>query len=195
MICRRRSSDVFYAFDGPARSVLKMLVVSHPSEVWSEISNLLLSKDSITRHYLERLVRFENDDHLGAGLLYDLPSDLYLAWARIAPEERAAAVMKWLPIAQKASDGSLSWHPALVAFVDEFGQEKRVLSELSVRIHPSSWSGSVVPHVAPFVPLLEGWSSHPKSEVRRWARDGINSLQTYIRDQKKSEEEQNVGLF
>src|ERR1700682_3653231 len=69
-----------------------------------------------------------------------------------------------------------------------------VLSEASVRTLPSSYFGSVAPYVAPFISLLESWSSHPKSEVRRWVSDTINSLQAFIREEARNEEESSVGL-
>lgn len=194
-ICQRRKSDVFHVFRTPARAVLTRLMGLHPTEVWSAISNLALSKDPLIRYYVQHLVEVDDDNHLGAGLLCDLPADLYLAWVRKAPEKRARFVMKWLPIVQKANDGSLLWHSAFVAFVNEFGQHKFVLPEASVRMLPSSYFGSIAPHIAPLVPLLKSWSSHPKSEIRLWASDTISSLRAYIGDEEKHEAERSAGLF
>ena len=120
----------------------------------------------------------EHDDHLGPGLLYAIPAGLYLEWARKDPARRASLVMKWLPIAMKSEDGSLVWHFALENFISEFGNHEKVLAALSSRLHPRSYYGSLAPHLDPLVKLLESWFTHPYPEVRHWARDRINWVNT-----------------
>ncbi|MCZ6773637.1 MAG: hypothetical protein O7G83_16890 [Proteobacteria bacterium] len=190
----QRKSEVLYALSGPTRSVLKVLIASHPEEVWSEVAQLLLSKEPLVRDNLDQLVAFDHEDHLGAELLYSLPEDLYLDWVRKAASERAAIVMKWLPIAEKAADGSLSWHPALEAFIAEFAGEASVLAELGFRMRPQSWWGSIAPHLEPLLPLLETWSGHAKSEVRRWVSEQIGIIKNEIISDTKLQHERNSGI-
>ena len=129
------------------------------------------------------------EDNLGPGLLFSLPANLYLNWARKDPARRAGIVVRWLPIAIKAEDGSLSWHPALVDFVSEFGAEPNVLSGISRRLQPSSWWGSLTPFLEPLLPLLGSWSGHQIPEVRRWVRKQIEYIRAEIRRADQDDEE------
>lgn len=191
-LCQSQSNDVFHALDDPARKVLGVLIGSHPDQVWVEISKKLMSKDWHFRHRLERLIDFDRDDYLGAGLLFDLPSNLYMNWARLDPAKRAAIIVTWLPVSTKQHDGTLSWHPAMAAFIAEFGGQEDVLRQLSARLHPRSWWGSLGPHLEPFLPLLAQWQQHPKAEVRRWVSTVVGHIQAEIQQARQRSEEDAV---
>jgi len=151
-----------------------------------------LRKDWLIRHQLESLIEFDHDNRLGAGLLYALPAEFYLDWARKDAPRRARIIVDWLPIATKAEDGTLSWHPALQDFIAEFGNQDGVLAALSIRLHPRSWWGSLAPHLEPQLKLLNSWSAHSRCEVRNWAREEINRISAEIRDARKREDEDAV---
>jgi hypothetical protein len=118
------------------------------------------------RYRLEQLFECDRDDHLGPGPLYSLPASLYLNWVRKDRKGRAATVMDWLPVVERGGEGPLCWHPALEAFVAEFGGEDEVLPALSSRLRPRSWWGSLAPHLEPLLPLVESWLQHPNAELR-----------------------------
>ncbi|GLH80076.1 hypothetical protein SSBR45G_49850 [Bradyrhizobium sp. SSBR45G] len=191
-LIKTENSDVFFALDDPVRAALNTLMKEFPAEVWNVISPVLLSAKGLERHRLEGLIRADRDDTFGAGPLFALPPDMYLAWVRDAPTTRAVEVMRWLPIASKNDTGSLSWTKEVEAFVNEFGTEPGVLGELGRRMHPSTWWGSVVPFIEPWLPLLRTWQSHRLAEVRAWARERIQLLENYIAAEKKRDEEQDV---
>lgn len=191
-ICARNRADVFHELDGPVRTALKCLMERNPKEIWAGVAPLLVRKDWLMRHRLERLIEFDHDNHLGAGLLYGLPAELYLNWVRKDGPRRASIIVDWLPIATKADDGTLSWHPALQDFIAEFGDQDGVLAALSSRLHPRSWWGSLAPHIEPQLKLLDSWSAHSRPEVRKWAREEINRIRGQIRDARQREDENAV---
>jgi hypothetical protein len=130
--------------------------------------SLPCAKDRNVRSYVQDLFEPSDRNHLGPGLLHKVPRDIYLGWVRNSPAKRAEYVMEWLPIVTAEGDGKLTWHPDLVAYVEEFGNQPGVLSVLARRMHPKSVWGSVVPNLEPFLPLLESWvKSHKKTEVRK----------------------------
>jgi hypothetical protein len=195
-ICRPLKSDVFYALDGPVRSLITSLLASHPHEVWLEVSKLLTATDWQVRFYAEHLFEPDHDNHLGPGLLYGLPPDVYLDWVRKAPAKRAEIVMEWLPITTTGSDGKLAWHPDLQAYVKEFGNQPRALVGLARRLHPSMVWGSVAPHLEQFLPLLELWANtHKRAEVRHWAQEQIGYISAEIDAHRKRDEEHDVGIY
>jgi hypothetical protein len=195
-ICRSQNGEVFYAFDDPVRSVITSLLASHPQEVWREASKLLTATECQVRFYAEHLFEPNHDDHLGPGLLYGLPSDVYLDWVRRAPAKRAEIVVEWLPVATTESDGNLAWHSDLERYVKEFGDQPRVLVGIATRLHPRTYWGSIALHIEQILPLLESWrDGHPRPEVRRWAHEQIGHVSDLIATNKKRDEEDDAGIY
>lgn len=191
-ICRQSSDRVFYQLDDPVRKVLNLLMPLYPQPVWDEIAKKLKSNSWHSRFYVESLLKSQNGfhkDHLGRGLGIDIPPSQFLSWVRAKPENRAAIVMDWLPIAERDTNGVLSWHPELEAYVAEFGNTPEVLAALTSRLRPTSWTGGLAPYLEPIVPLVQTWSAHKNSTVRNWASKQIEWLRNSIRDERKRSEE------
>lgn len=188
-ICAPSRNNVFYDLDDSIRAALNALMARYPQEVWSSVARLLVGDNELVCHRLKTLIAPKHDDYQGLGLLYALPSEIYLEWVRKDASHRACLVMDWLPITTKAEDGTLSWHPALQDFIAEFGEHENVLERLSSRLYPRVWWGSLAPHLEPMLVLLNSWLMHTRSEVRQWARNEINSIHAEIRDARRREDE------
>jgi hypothetical protein len=188
-ICTQHDNDIFFTMDSPVRTARQALMEGHPKEIWTEASKVLLQNDPRVRFLFEQLVECPSENHLGSGLFYNLPAELYLDWARKAPSHHAFIIMKWMPLTVKTTCGGLSWHPALEAFIAEFGAADHVLDELSGRLSPRSWLGSLVPYLEPLVPLLETWTSHSLPAVRQWASRQIIGLKNWIEQERRRDEE------
>jgi hypothetical protein len=148
------------------------------------------------RFYAEHLFEPPHANHLGPGLLQGLPPNVYLDWVRKVPSTRASIIVKWLPIVATRSDGTRGWSDELEAYLDEFGSQPKVLDELSRRLRPRSWSGSIVPHLEPFIDLLKTWAaSHARAEIRRWAQQQIEYVSAEIEENRKTDEERDAGIF
>ena len=187
-LATRASSDVFFALDDPARAVLKQIMASHPSEAWSVLSEALETEDG-NRRRLDRLLDHDRDDWLGPGLFFELPADMYLGWVQADPERRASKVISWLPIAGRQHDGTLQWHPALVQFITDFGDQPNVLRGLTRRLQPSFWSGSLVPYLEPVVPMVATWQRHQNPSVRAWAGTTVDWLRRLIESDQSDYDE------
>jgi hypothetical protein len=197
-ICRQGTDRVFYQLDDPVRKILSLLMPLYPQPVWDEIAKRLTSKSWHTRFYVESLLeghRGSHEDHLGRGLGIDIPPSQFLAWVRAMPEKRAATAVKWLAIAERDTNGALTWHPETDTYVAEFGNTPGVLEALTSRLHPSSWSGGLAPYLEPIVPLVQTWSAHRNPAVRDWASKQIEWLTNTIRADRKRSEEDFVRYF
>ena len=189
-ICTQHDNDIFFIMDSPVRTALRALIEEHPKEIWTEASKLLLQNDPEVKFRFEHLVECPAENHLGSGLFYyNLPAELYLDWARKAPSLRAFIIVKWMQLTLKTTGDELSWHPALQTFIAEFGAADHVLDELSARLCPRSWSGSLVPYLEPLLSLLETWTSHPLPTVRQWASRQIIGLKNWIEQERRGDEE------
>ena len=52
-----------------------------------------------------------------------------------------------------------------------------------------------MPHLELFLNLLNSWSMHKNAEVRKWARDQINSIRTEIDYERQRNDEHAVRFF
>jgi hypothetical protein len=190
-LSRVPNSDVFFALDEPARQALQHLLKSHPTEAWEALLGEFDNKDPLVRHRLRRLIDQDREDWLGAGLLFELPRDLYLDWVRAQPASRASIVVSWLPLAVKQYDGSLAWHPAMASFIEEFGSQQDVLRNLSGRLRPGMWSGSLSSYLDPLIPMVSAWQNHPSSAIRAWANAAVDNLRRWI-DQDRQEDDDDI---
>lgn len=104
----------------------------YPDQIWQKIANALTSQCRHARHRVRMLLvdTGYDDDHLARGLTFHIPAEEVHTWVRAKPSERAAIAVEWLTIAERKPDGSLFWHPEIVALVDEFGDQPDVLSAL-----------------------------------------------------------------
>ena len=75
----------------------------------------------------------------------------------------------------------------------EFGDTAEFRDALSRRLHPRSWSGSIVPHLEVYLDPLEKWFSHVKPAVALWSRDMHRSLEKWINAEQKREDEDPLG--
>ena len=194
-ICRTESEELFYALDNPMQSVIGVLLARYPKEVWHEAAKLLTSKDWRVRFHAEHLFEPYHQNHRGAGLLHGLPTSVYLSWVRKAPATRAHVVVKWLPITE-TRDGKLAWSAQLGEYVNEFAHQPRVLDELTRRLRPTSWSGSIVPHLQPLLPLLETWvAGGQRPELAEWAHRQLVYIADEIVSERRRDEERDAGIY
>ena len=189
-LARVKDSGIFFELDDPVRKILTTLIAGFPNEVWAEIAPLLIAKDQLLRHQVQRLIGSGFGDNLAGGPLGGMPEAAFLDWVAKDLDNRSGAILGWLPVAVKGEQGALSWHPAIESFVSRFGSHASVLQALARRMHPTSRSGSLVPYLEPWIPLLRTWQRHhPLAEVRSWAQAQIDGLQQRIAAEKKRDEE------
>lgn len=195
-ICDKSRQDTFHQLDDSVRKSLMVLAELHPDAVWTQAAKLLVSADWYIGHRLNQLLDPPHDDHLGAGILFAVPSELYLKWVNVDAKARARLVVSWLPMITKGGPESpLAWHPAVQTFVDEFYACDGVLAVVASRLQPTSWWGPIGPHLQPAVALLSQWMHHPKPEVRQFAQKAVANLNGQIEASAKEAEEDEVRLL
>ena len=171
------------------------LIAVAPDSVWGEIAGRLQVATEIERWRLERLFERDRDERSGAGVLFKLPESIYLDWARQAPDNRAAVIAEWLPLLDTDSSGNRIWHPALQEFLSEFAGAENVLQTIGARLRPSGWWGSLVPHLEPWLPLLDQWRQHELPVVRNWARTTHQKLLDQIQAEREDDAEREVSIW
>lgn len=80
-----------------------------------------------------------------------------LDWVAADPDGRIAFLLTFFPILEQ-KDGEWTWHPALQKLAKLYGGRKRFRDALRLRIYPSSWGGSLNPHLTSFKAPLASWT-------------------------------------
>lgn len=191
-LCQVENYDVFSALDDPARKIIKLLVKDKPKYLWGGVSRFFEIATSLEVHRLENLVGPSDHGfdggHNTEGTLYGVSDLDCIEWAKADPSIRAPFLCIFYPILEK-DEGNCKWHPSVERLAIEFGGVTEFRQALGRRFHPSSWSGSIVPHLEVYLAPLETWFSHSVPEIALWARNMVRSLEKQISAEKKREDE------
>lgn len=198
-LCLADDHNRLFRFERTVRGILRDLIGLHPTAVWEAFTLTLSSITTVQAFWIKHLVQpNEHDAEPGTedegGVLFRLPQHLYVDWARTDLANRLPFVMSWVPVLQKR-DEKITWHPIIEFLASEFRGDDAMLDRLALRMHPTSWVGSVIPHAQPFLPLLADWFNHPVAAVRTWARKEHYALEEYISKNQEREDEKELGIW
>jgi hypothetical protein len=171
------------------RKVIAILVKEKPSIVWNSLSRFFEAANPSQRDALENLVgpdRLGSDGtgHTKAGILFGIPENLMLDWAKAAPQDRVSFLCTFFPVFSDPEQPK-DWAPAMQRLALEFGSVKEFRDALSSRLEINSWSGSIVPHLRAYFVPLESWEAHPIPQVAEWAREMRRRLDRRIEAERQ----------
>ncbi len=170
---------------------MSTLVRERPNVIWDVSSRFYEVATPAEKHQLDVLLGTSGhgEVYLGAGVLFGLPEEMLLGWARESPENRIGFLCDFYPVLIDKDGGGKSWHPAFERLASEFGKYKSFQQEAFGRLRPSSWWGSMVPFLEVFIEPLENWFEHQNAALARWSRDTYGNLQRQIEWEKKRDDE------
>jgi hypothetical protein len=143
------------------RAALAFVVKRAPGEVWPVLASFYEIATRVERERLNTIVSatklFAYDvSRTGAGALFETPLKLMLDWVKPDPDARIGFLLTFYPILEQ-NDEAFVWHPALQQLANLYGDLKRFRDALRQRIYPSSWGGSLNPHLTSFKAPLASW--------------------------------------
>lgn len=185
--------DIQLHFEGISQKILRFLVNQYPNEVWNRAKEYLEIDDKALSYRMNHLLQLEENFAGEAGLLNDLPQEMYSPWLKEAPAARLHRVLGWVPLIQSSGDGRERWHPDLEGLVDNFATKNDDLAVIERRLLPNSWSGSLADQLEPHLPLLMDWWNHPKMIVRNWALNVHMRLSNFIADERRTDANREIG--
>lgn len=94
-----------------------------------------------------------------------------------------------MPTSYINSEGKLDWHPFAKIIIDNFGDEKLVLDELSANLGSFGSVGSSVPYLEGKLELVSLLFNHKFDEVREWAHKYAAYLKNRIEGENIFDEE------
>lgn len=160
------------------RGALNTIILRAPAAVWSVLAGFYEIATRVERDRLNAITSatkpFAYDvSRVGAGALFETPIKLMLGWVAADPDGRIAFLLTFFPILEQKS-GEWTWHPALQDLAKLHGGRKRFYDALRRRIYPSSWSGSLKPHLMSFTAPLASWSND--AVLGDWAAMMLDSV-------------------
>jgi hypothetical protein len=184
-LCQTNDYNVFSELSNYFQHIIKLLVKKHPVLIWRSLSHFFEIATPSEIYYLVNLVgspqhALDGESQNKAGTLFGVSDNDCRAWAKIKPEIHSPFLCTFYPATEIDSAGNNQWHPALVTLTHEFGAIEEFRTALARRLSPSSWSGSIIPHLETYLKLLETWFKHPIPEMSQWAKNISRSLERQI---------------
>ncbi|WP_162342897.1 nucleotide-binding protein [Cyclobacterium salsum] len=181
-----------YHLDHYIQRVYEILLKVHFNAIWPDLSNALLSSE-------ETYIRFYGLKHIlgsriggvgsSVGVLFDGDIDSIFNWCADNKPLAPSRLAELTPIFDNNNTDYAKWHPIAFRLIDEYGDIKEVLSNLSSNMGTYSWTGSVVPFLESKKELFKQLTNHKTDLVKEWATSYISYLDKDIESEKNRDEE------
>ncbi|WP_214716049.1 hypothetical protein [Exiguobacterium sp. s151] len=180
-----------YNLSKDIRVYLKTIMTINWSDTWPILSSALLSTN---KRLVFNLVDIIGPDMLNRNdwLLSMVPHDVLKAWCR-EHIEGAELLSSIVPVDLNQTEPNESTQ--IIEFlIHEYGDNEKVLRNISSRLNNFSWTGSLIPYYEKQVDFYKKFES-VNFKVRSWAEKNIQILLTRIEEQREREEERDLGLY
>lgn len=180
-----------YNLSKDIRSYLKTIMTINWADTWKDLSNALLSTNN---RLVFNLVDILGPDMLNKKdwLLSMVPPDVLKAWCRehIRGAELLSAIV---PVELNQTEPNESTQ--IIEFlIYEYGDNEKVLRNISSSLNNFSWSGSLIPYYEKQIDFYKKFGS-VNFKVKSWAEKNIQILFKRIEEQRTREEERDLGLY
>jgi hypothetical protein len=181
-----------YHLDNNIQRVYEILLKVHFNSIWPDLSDALLSSE-------EEYIKFYGLKHIlgshiggvgrSVGVLFDGDIDSIFSWCADNLPLAPSRLAELTPIFDNNNTDYAKWHPVALRLIDEYGDIKEVLSNLSSNMGTYSWTGSVVPFLESKKELFKQLTNHKSESVREWATSHIGYLDKDIEAEKNRDAE------
>lgn len=177
------------------RLVVGFLKVDAPKKLWSQIATTYDAATPIERGRLTQVIGaaqkfFDGTPQSGPGPLFGLPEDMMFSWVD-GNKDRIELLVSFYPLLADET-GTQAWHAALLRLADRYGDSPAFMAALARRIHPRSWSGSIVPLLEAYLKPIESLFGSSSRKLSGWARDQHKSILRRIESEKADDTERGI---
>jgi len=181
-----------YHLDHNIQRIYEILMKVHFNSIWKELSTALLSTE-------EDYIKFYGLKHIlgsriggvgrSVGVLFEGDINSIFKWCENNRPLAPSRLAELTPIFDNNNTDYAKWHPIALRLIDEYGDIKEVLSNLSSNMGTYSWTGSVVPFLESKKELFKQLIDHRIEKVREWASSYIGYLDKDIEREKNRDAE------
>ena len=182
------------SFDLPEK-VATTLLTSHAAAAWPVFAAALLGEDAVQSWnlsgFLGRGLRGSATD--GGFPLAGLDDDVLENWlhANAGAAERAARMLQLVSM----NEDEMEWTRLGRLFIDEYGDNERVLSSVSSNLMSGVSWGPRTPFWQSLVRILSEFDNHRFKSVRDWVRSFKKSLTANIAAEQREADARSVGRW
>lgn len=179
-----------YSFDTYISNTILHLFEKYFDATWEYFGQGIIG-DYMTFYHLEHMIGTRNG-YLGGreGIIFQNPEhyQTILAWCRQHPNIAPERIAHMMPLSANEND-EIKWHPFSKAIIDEFGDNEKLISQLSSNMGTFGTVGSSVPYFQTQKKLLEELINHPIQRVRDWASGMLEYTEKTIKRERLDDEE------
>nr|WP_068891228.1 hypothetical protein [Pedobacter panaciterrae] len=183
----------YYRIDNQLYSMCELLIKEYFVIFWGVFSAIFKDNEtySVAIDHASSLLGSNYDySRRSVGLLFSGESgndELIFNWVKEVQPDALIKFARIIPLHDKIDDKK--WHPLALKFIQEFGDDKRFLEELSAKLGSYSWVNSVVPKLLVEKAMFEELLLHNNPKVQDWAKSSIIQLNKQIDWENNSDAE------
>ena len=176
------------------KPILHQLFREHGKQVWPIFSEAIATAEPIKRYELENLMseRIRTEERIGSVL--EMPIDYLMDWCRSNPAFAPEFLARVIPVISQ-NEGKWVFHPLARSLIDEFGDDEKVLSAISVNIGTYSWVGSLVPFYQRQEEAFNTIAEHENPAVRKWASNHLSFIRRQVEHESRRDQEHDWGIY
>lgn len=178
-----------YSAENNIVNLMKILLAQYFATIWPIIGSGLID-NSLTYLNLKRILGSKNGSYGYQGILFE-NENIYpslLIWAKEHPEIAPKRLAYMMPLGIKNDE--IKWHPFSLSIINEFGDQEKVLNELSANMGSFSFTGSSIGYYQIQKILLKILLNNPRANVREWAQQMIIYTDNSIKREEIDNDEQ-----
>ena len=182
-----------YHLDHYIQQVCEVLVKKHFQSVWAGISQALIAENEGFAKYWGLKHIFGS--HIGGvgrstSILFDGDVEEIFKWCHNNKPLAPIRIAGLVPIYNDNTQDFTQWSPISKRLIDEFGDNQKMLDELSCNMGSFSWTGSTVPLYKSQKNLFESISNHSIPQVSEWASRNLQYIEKTIENEMNRDAEE-----
>ena len=177
------------------KPMLIKIMKKYGDVLWPIFGNEIVSAEGMRLYWLSQLMdRDDNGDSFTPSILSIVSPKVVIKWCKENPENAPTFVAESINIFDRAAQDKVP-SDLFVKLLENFGNDPKVASMLSANMSTRGWSGSLVPYLEADKAALSTLFSHRNSNVVRWVRAQVHSLDRQILGETSRDEERDLGIY
>lgn len=177
------------------KPLLMKLAQEHGSLLWNQFGKAISKAKGMELYWLQQLLDRENSFSMKMpSVLSSFPAEEIISWCKQHPEAGPNFVASCINVFESEGEGQTP-SKLLILLLENFGDDKRVISALGANLNSRGWTGSLVPYLefdkTALAPLLK----NKDAKVSRWAHSYIEYIDSQIARESSLDAERDLGIF
>ncbi|WP_306151662.1 hypothetical protein [Roseovarius sp. MMSF_3281] len=186
--------NVQLKMDDAAYKVLLLCVQYDPAVVWNRVLAAFEHADALTKWRLHNLLKGSDRTPGQAGVLNDIPAEIYLKWIGEKPNERLEFVLEWIELVEQDEESRLFWTSQFISLIETYASDVSQLEAVYCRLHSGVSWGPFSARLKPLVPLFQSLRNSKNPTVRKWSSECVRSLTISIEQEERREANREAEL-